>query len=303
MAGLLTRALARSRERLSGALARLTSGSAFDAAALESLEEALIAADVGPTTVAELIDQLRKESTLKANGGAATVLAAAMTEILDGVEGADPEAMLGQGTRVWLLVGVNGTGKTTTAAKLASRFTVAGHSVILGAADTFRAAAAEQLRVWGGRLEVPVVAHRAGGDPAAVVYDTCEAALARQHDLALIDTAGRLHTHDNLMAELDKIRRVAGKVIQGAPHEVLLVLDATTGQNGLRQAEQFVTHAGVTGLVLAKLDGTARGGVALAIARSMGLPVRYVGVGESATDMQRFDAAAYVDGLLGSNGA
>jgi fused signal recognition particle receptor len=169
----------------------------------------------------------------------------------------------------------------------------------MGAADTFRAAAVEQLKTWGDRIGVPVIAHRTGGDPAAVVFDTCEAARARGLDVALIDTAGRLHTKGNLMAEIDKVRRVAGKVVPEAPHEVLLVLDGTTGQNGLRQAEQFLEHAGVTGLVLAKLDGTARGGVALTIARQLGLPIRYIGNGEGIEDLQRFDARAYVEALIG----
>ena len=198
-----------------------------------------------------------------------------------------------------LLVGVNGSGKTTTAAKLARWVQAQGQTPILGAADTFRAAAVEQLRDWGRRLDVRVIAHPHGGDPAAVAFDTCEAAVARKADVAIIDTAGRLQTHDNLMAELDKIHRVMGRVVVGAPHEVLLVLDGTTGQNGLRQAEQFLRHAGVTGLVLAKLDGTAKGGVALTIAHRLALPIRFVGTGESADDLASFDAAGYVEALIG----
>ena len=199
------------------------------------------------------------------------------------------------------MVGVNGSGKTTSTAKLGALYRSQARSVIFGAADTFRAAAVEQLEVWGERLGVPVIAHQAGGDPAAVVYDTCEAAHARDIDIAIIDTAGRLQTQDNLMAELSKIHRAAGKAIEGAPHDVLLVLDGTTGQNGLRQAENFLEHAGVTGLVLAKLDGSARGGVALAIAAELRLPILYVGTGEGIDDLTAFDAEAYVDGLLGED--
>ncbi len=291
MGGLLHRTLRRSRERLGGALARLVPGRGVTTADLERLEEALIAADVGPETTAELLEPLRR-----AGGDPADRLAQRMRELLAVAErplATAPPPM------VWLLVGVNGSGKTTTCAKLAAWARARGQKVILGAADTFRAAAVAQLKSWGERLGVPVVAHRDGGDPAAVTFDTCEAARARGLDLALIDTAGRLHTRGNLMAEIAKVRRVAGRVVEGAPHEVLLVLDATTGQNGLRQAEEFLAHAGVTGLVLAKLDGTAKGGIALAIASRLGLPIRFVGTGEELDDLAAFDAAGYVDALLG----
>jgi fused signal recognition particle receptor len=199
---------------------------------------------------------------------------------------------------VILLVGVNGTGKTTTAAKLASRAVAAKKSVVLAAADTFRAAAVEQLEVWASRQSVPIVKHKAGGDPAAVVHDACAVALARKADLLLVDTAGRLHTKHNLMEELSKIRRIAARSIPGAPHEVLLVLDAVTGMNGIAQAREFTKSVGVTGLVLTKMDGTAKGGVILAIVRELALPVRYVGVGETADDLLDFDAAAFAGALV-----
>jgi fused signal recognition particle receptor len=292
----LRRTLQRSRARLSDAVGRLLPGRKVDEADLDALEEALIASDVGPETAEELVNAVREATGPETEPRG--VLTSLMTEILEGVQPRG-SAIARERPEVWMLVGVNGSGKTTTAAKLAHRLRESGRSVILGAADTFRAAAVEQLQTWGERLDVSVVAHRAGGDPAAVVFDTCEAARARDLDVALIDTAGRLHTQGNLMAEIDKVRRVAGKVVPGAPHEVLLVLDGTTGQNGLRQAEEFLQHAGVTGLVLAKLDGTARGGIALNIARQLRLPIRYVGTGEGIEDLEAFDARAYVEALVG----
>ncbi len=297
--GILSRSLGRTRERLKGALQKLLPSEKVDAATLESLEEALISADVGPITAAELVEGLQEAAPT----GEETrrLLRESMVRILEAPENgnrAEPEP--GRETPwVALLVGVNGSGKTTTTAKLAARFQKHGCSILMGAADTFRAAAVEQLCVWGERLDVPVVAHQSGGDPAAVVYDACAAGSARGADVVLIDTAGRLHTKDNLMAELAKMHRSAGKVIDGAPDEVWLVLDATTGQNGLRQAEDFLTHAGITGLILAKLDGSARGGVALSIAHRLSLPIRYVGTGEGTDDLEPFDPEAFVDGLLG----
>ena len=201
--------------------------------------------------------------------------------------------------RVVLVVGVNGGGKTTTVAKLAARFKAEGRSVVLAAADTFRAAATEQLAIWGERAGVPIVRHAPGADPGAVVFDAARSAVGRGADFLLIDTAGRLHTKSNLMQELEKIARVAAREIPGAPHDVLLVLDATTGQNGLNQAREFTKAAPVTGLVLTKLDGTARGGVALAIARELGVPIRYIGVGEGMDDLLDFDSSSFVASLLG----
>ncbi len=271
-----------------------------DEASLEALEEALIEADVGPSTALRLVEELRTPGDSEAVPRLR--LRTAMLDLLAGAQNNDGETDLPVSKpRIILMVGVNGSGKTTSTAKLGALCRSRAQSVIFGAADTFRAAAVEQLEIWGERLGVPVIAHQPGGDPAAVVYDTCEAARARNIDIAIIDTAGRLHTQDNLMAELSKIRRAAGKVVEGAPHDVLLVLDGTTGQNGLRQAEDFLEHAGVTGLVLAKLDGSARGGVALSIAAELRLPIRYVGTGEGIDDLAPFDAEAYVDGLLGED--
>lgn len=293
----LRRTLENSRARLKGALATLVPGRRAHEDDLEALEAALISADIGPETAEQLVEAVRQDGGARAPR---VVLAEVMIGVL--LEATQQRKALSVGRsqpQVWLLVGVNGSGKTTSAAKLSNWFQQQGRSVILGAADTFRAAAVEQLNAWGQRLDVPVVAHRSGGDPAAVVYDSCSAAVARGLDAVIIDTAGRLHTKNNLMAEIDKVRRVAGKVVAGAPHEVLLVLDATTGQNGLRQAEEFLRHAGVTGLILAKLDGTAKGGIALTIARQLGLPIRFVGTGEGIEDLAPFDAAAYVEALLG----
>ncbi|MFZ1206357.1 MAG: signal recognition particle-docking protein FtsY, partial [Candidatus Acidiferrales bacterium] len=200
--------------------------------------------------------------------------------------------------RVMFVVGVNGTGKTTTIGKLANRLKKEGASVVLCAADTFRAAAIEQLEVWGRRTGVEVIKQKSGADPAAVVYDGLAAAKARAADVAIVDTAGRLHTKSNLMTELEKMKRTAAKVIPGAPHDVLLVLDATTGQNGLNQAREFWSHAGVTGIVLTKLDGTAKGGIVVAIARELNLPIRFVGTGEKIDDLVPFDAQTYVNSLF-----
>ena len=299
-AGILGRTLGRTRERLSGALRRILPGRRPDEETLEALEEALIAADVGPATAMQLVERLRREPDN--DESPRDQLRDGMLELLSGSQQAEAvDTLIAGRPKVILLVGVNGSGKTTTTAKLGALHRGLGHSVILGAADTFRAAAVEQLKIWGERLDVPVIAHQPGGDPAAVVYDTCEAGSSRNVDVVLIDTAGRLHTKDNLMAELAKIHRAAGKVLDGAPDEVWLVLDATTGQNGLRQAEDFLGHAGVTGLILAKLDGSARGGVALSIAQQLNLPIRFVGTGEGLDNLMPFDAEAYVDGLLGED--
>ena len=297
--GVIGRSLGRTRERLAGALQRVV-GRKPDEASLGALEEALIEADVGPSTALRLVEQLRAPG--ESDAGPRARLRTAMLDLLAAAQNnGDETGLPASKPRVILMVGVNGSGKTTSTAKLGALYRSQARSVIFGAADTFRAAAVEQLEVWGERLGVPVIAHQAGGDPAAVVYDTCEAAHARDIDIAIIDTAGRLQTQDNLMAELSKIHRAAGKAIEGAPHDVLLVLDGTTGQNGLRQAENFLEHAGVTGLVLAKLDGSARGGVALAIAAELRLPILYVGTGEGIDDLTAFDAEAYVDGLLGED--
>ena len=288
----------RTRESLRGVLRRIASLQRPDEETLEALEEALILADVGPTAALRLVENLRRAPV--GDESPHERLRKAMLEILTRSSSA-LSTLSEDRPHVVLLVGVNGSGKTTSVAKLAARYVAQGHSVILGAADTFRAVAVEQLEVWGERLNVEVISHKPGGDPAAVVYDTCVAGRCRGADIVLIDTAGRLHTKDNLMAELSKIHKTAGKVIEGAPNEVWLVLDATTGQNGLRQAEDFFRHAGVTGLILAKLDGSAKGGVVLSIAETLDLPIRFVGTGEEIDNLALFDAEAYVNGLIGQD--
>jgi len=270
-----------------------------DPKALEALEEALLGADVGPATAIELVEAVREEVGRKGSGDEELVRRVLREEMERRLFVPAPTAEPPRGVpRVLMMVGVNGTGKTTTAAKLAARASAAGQSVVLAAADTFRAAAIEQLEVWAGRLDIPVIKHRPGADPAAVVHDACTAAKARSADLLIIDTAGRLQTKHNLMEELSKIRRIAGREIPGAPHEVLLVLDAVSGLNGLSQAREFTKSAGVTGLVLTKMDGTAKGGVILAIVRDLKIPVKYVGVGETVDDLLDFDASAFAEAIV-----
>lgn len=271
-----------------------------DPKALDALEEALLAADVGPGTALELVEAVKAEAGRRDAGESDVVRRVLKAEIERrlSIPGPASGAPAPGQPRVVLMVGVNGTGKTTTAAKLAARAAAAGGKPVLAAADTFRAAAIEQLEVWAGRIGIPLVKHRSGADPAAVVFDACVVAKSRGADLLLVDTAGRLHTKHNLMEELSKIRRIAGREIEGAPHEVLLVLDAVTGMNGLAQAREFLKAAGVTGLVLTKMDGTAKGGVILAIVRELNLPVRYVGVGETADDLLDFDPAAFASALI-----
>ncbi len=262
----------------------------------ETLEEALLASDVGieaAEKVARDFEAARRRGAL-VPGGEQAWLVERVHEMLTIGDGRAPRGK----PHVTLVVGVNGTGKTTTAAKLAGKAREAGRSPILVAADTFRAAAIEQLQAWGERLAVPVLARRPGADPASVVFDSLQAALARGSDDVIIDTAGRLHTRHNLMAELEKVRKVCARAVPGAPHEVLLVLDAPTGTNGLVQAREFRAHVGVTGVVLTKLDGTAKGGVVLAVASELGLPVRWVGVGEAPEDLLPFDPALFATALL-----
>jgi fused signal recognition particle receptor len=268
---------------------------------LDRLEEALIASDAGVELSLRIVDDLRHEVRAGRLTSAEELLPAVRERLL----GLLREAGTASGTeraggppRVTLLVGVNGTGKTTTAAKLAKRRQEADRSVVLAAADTFRAAAVEQLMIWGERVGAPVIHQQTGADPAAVVFDAIAAARSRGADEVLVDTAGRLHTHTNLMKELEKVIKVAAREVDGAPHEVLLVLDATTGSNGIEQAQRFGAVAGVTGVVLTKLDGTAKGGVILAIADSLKLPVRWVGVGEGADDLLPFVDRDFVDSLL-----
>jgi fused signal recognition particle receptor len=269
-----------------------------DESALEELEMSLIASDIGVTTSAEIAGNLReraKRQQIRDGAELKDLLKEQLRAILD--ENAKPPAAVAA-PEVIMMVGVNGTGKTTTTGKLAAYFRGRKKTVLLCAADTFRAAAIEQLEVWSERSGVEMVKTRQGGDPSAVLYDALTLAKTRQTDVVIVDTAGRLHTKTGLMAELDKMRRTAQRIIPDAPHEVLLVLDATTGQNGLQQARLFTESAGVTGIVLTKLDGTAKGGIAVAIAREMKLPVRFVGVGEALEDLLPFDSGAFVDSLL-----
>jgi fused signal recognition particle receptor len=268
----------------------------IDPDTLESLEEVLLMADVGVAASRKIVDAV---AARQRRGESLRELV--REEILDVLQSADkgPAAAPPPGTpRVVLIVGVNGTGKTTTIGKLASQLKGEGRTPLICAADTFRAAAVDQLQVWADRAGVDMVRAREGSDPAAVVFDAMTAGKARGRDVILVDTAGRLHTRTNLMQELEKIRRIAAREIAGAPHETLLVLDATVGQNGLAQAREFMGVAGVTGIVLTKLDGTAKGGMAVAIANDLGLPIRYVGVGESIDDLLPFNAEEYADALF-----
>jgi fused signal recognition particle receptor len=272
-----------------------------DESTLEELEMSLLASDLGVTTTTEIIDALReraKRQQIRDGAELKDLLKEQLKNILD--EQQRPVRVAAAPPEVIMMVGVNGTGKTTTSGKMAAYFRAQGKGVLLCAADTFRAAAIEQLEVWGQRSGVEIIKTRQGGDPSAALFDALQAAKARSTDVLLVDTAGRLHTKNNLMAELDKMRRTTQRIIPDAPHEVLLVMDATTGQNGLQQARLFTESAGVTGIVLTKLDGTAKGGIAVAIARELKLPVRYVGVGEKIEDLLPFDSAAFVDSLLGA---
>ncbi|UWZ83366.1 signal recognition particle-docking protein FtsY [Occallatibacter riparius] len=271
-----------------------------DESDLENLEAALITSDIGVQTTTEIIDALRDRARRQAIEGGAELrdlLKQQIKSILDSTQ--KPIVQPAEPPRVTFLVGVNGTGKTTTSGKLAAWSKSQNRSVLLCAADTFRAAAIEQLEVWASRSGVEMIKTKQGGDPAAVLYDAISAAKARSIADLYVDTAGRLHTKTGLMDELEKMRRTAQRLIPDAPHEVLLVMDATTGQNGLQQARLFTQSAGVTGIVLTKLDGTAKGGIAVAIARELNLPVRFVGVGEKMSDLLEFSPEAFVDGLLG----
>jgi fused signal recognition particle receptor len=282
--------LAKSRRALTAEIA----AAAFDASddeAWERLEEALIGSDVGVPATAELVRRLEAR-------GVAGDLQEPLVEEVEALFGAPPTLAVAEKPSVLLVVGVNGTGKTTTIGKLARKLSEHGRSVLVGAADTFRAAAEEQLEIWAGRADADFVGAARGADPASVAYDAVEAGRARGRDVVIVDTAGRLHTQSNLMAELEKVRRVIEGRIDGAPHETLLVVDATTGQNGLQQARLFGDAVGITGVALTKLDGSARGGVAIAIAVELGLPVKLVGVGEGVDDLRPFDAADYARALV-----
>ena len=295
--------LARLRARVNrGAswVSELLPGRAIDAALLEELESRLLMADVGVEATESILSELRRKVSRNELRDADALLAALRETLLAILQPVERPLAVDRGRKpfVILVVGVNGSGKTTTIGKLARRLQAEGLSVMLAAGDTFRAAAVEQLAVWAERNRVPMVSQSAGADPAAVVFDALQSARARGTDVLIADTAGRLHTQSHLMDELAKISRVLRRQDADAPHEVLLVLDAGLGQNAIRQAEQFQKAIGVTGIVITKLDGTAKGGIVVAIARRFDLPIRFVGIGEQADDFGIFDARAYVDGLL-----
>ncbi len=289
--------LARTRKTTFGRIATLFGATQITDETWEDLEAMLIQADLGIETSEAVMEALWQRE--QAEGMTRLdELQAALREELRRLLAAPPEVTFPAQPTVILVVGVNGSGKTTSIAKLGMRFRRQGKSVIFGAADTFRAAAVEQLQVWGERLDIPVIAGQPGGDPGAVAYDTIQAALARALDVAIIDTAGRLHTRFNLMEELKKVYRVSGKAMPGAPHHVWLVMDATTGQNALQQAQAFKQAVNVTGVILAKLDSSARGGMAFAIQRELRLPIYFAGLGEKPDDLQPFDPEAFIAGIL-----
>lgn len=294
-------AVSRTRQNLSERIDEVVSFSKeIDRNTLDDLEATLIGADLGTATTHQVLEKLRERADRKQIRDGAELKRLLKEELLSILNAANtPPVERDEGVpEVVLVVGVNGTGKTTTIGKLAQTVRSEGKTALLCAGDTFRAAAIEQLEIWGQRTGTEVIRTKAGGDPAAVLFDALQAANARHIDCVIVDTAGRLHTKSNLMAELEKMRRAAQRIIPGAPHEVLLVIDATTGQNGLQQAKLFTDAAAVTGVVLTKLDGTAKGGVVVAIARELGLPVRYVGVGEKAGDLLPFDPQEFVDSLF-----
>jgi fused signal recognition particle receptor len=297
----LRQSVSKTRTELAARVEQLLTGNRpVDPELLKQLESALLGADIGVRTTKEVLAALRQQVNERKLSDAAALKQELKDQIVKILAASVPagDGQPGVSPRVIFVVGVNGTGKTTTIGKLANRLKQEGAVVVLCAADTFRAAAIEQLEVWGRRAGADVVKQKPGADPSAVVFDALTAARARKADVVIVDTAGRLHTKSNLMAELDKMKRTAAKVIPGAPHDVLLVLDATTGQNGLNQAREFWSHAGVTGIVLTKLDGTAKGGIVVAIARELNLPIRFVGTGEQMDDLVPFDAQTYVNSLF-----
>jgi len=300
----MKQAVARTRDSFSESIGSvLALAREVDEASLAELETVLLAADIGSATARKIIEDLRqrglRQGGLDRVGGGdelKRLLKLELKSVLDAV--ATKDVVPTSAPEVVMMVGVNGTGKTTSAGKLAAFYVAQGRSVLLCAADTFRAAAIEQLEVWAARCEVPMIKTKTGGDPSAALFDACTAARARGSDVLIVDTAGRLHTKTDLMKELDKMRGTAERLVPGAPHQTLLVMDATTGQNGLQQARLFTEAARVTGIVLTKLDGTAKGGIVLAIATELGLPVKFVGVGEKMEDILPFDSAAFVDSMV-----
>jgi fused signal recognition particle receptor len=294
-------AVTRTRENLAERIEEVVAfNKEIDRNTLDDLEATLLAADLGTTTTREVLDKMREKVDRKQIGDVNELKRVLKEELLAILAKAtnQPARKVDGEPEVILVVGVNGTGKTTSIGKLAHTLRSQGKTVLLSAADTFRAAAIEQLEVWGDRTGTEVIKTKPGGDPSAVLFDSLQAAKARNTDYVIVDTAGRLHTKSNLMLELEKMRRTAGRIIPGAPHETLLVMDATTGQNGLQQARLFTQAAGVTGIVLTKLDGTAKGGVVIAISRELGLPVRYVGVGEKQGDLLPFNAKDFVESMF-----
>jgi len=295
----LRESFARTRESLEDGLARIFSGQELDSGTVEALEEILLQADLGLATAEEFVEAVCDD----ARRGQLTgddVRQALAAHLRQALKGADAALDLDARPAVVLVVGVNGSGKTTTAGKLGWRLAQEGRQVILAAADTFRAAAIEQLVRWGERIGAPVIREAPGADPSAVAFDAVKAAQARHADVLVVDTAGRLHTKANLMAEVGKVKRVIGRQAPGAPHETLLVLDATTGQNGIAQARIFHDALGLTGLVLTKLDGTAKGGVVVRIYRELGLPIKLIAAGEQLQDLATFDPDAFVTALVGA---
>ncbi len=300
MANLFSRwkdGLSRSSKAAFGQIASLLGASEITEETWDDLETLLIQADMGIETATSVLESLKRiqrtEGLIRAN----ELFAALRQELRARLE-SPPALSLNHKPTIILVVGVNGSGKTTTIAKLASRFHSEGRKILLGAADTFRAAAMDQLQVWGDRLKVEVIVGASESDPGAVAFNAVQAGVARSVDIVMIDTAGRLHTRFNLMEELKKVNRVVGKALEGAPHEVWLVLDATTGQNALQQARSFKDAVHVTGVILSKLDSSARGGMAFAIQRELGLPILFAGLGEKPEDLQPFDPDAFVDGIL-----
>ena len=297
----MKQAVTRTRENLTERIEEVVAfGKEIDRNTLDDLEATLIGADLGSTTTQEVLGKLRDKADRKQIKDVQELKRLLKEELLAILNAANtrPVQKVDGTPEVILVVGVNGTGKTTTIGKLSQVFRANGKSVLLCAADTFRAAAIDQLEIWGARTGTEVIKTKPGGDPAAVLFDALQAATARKTDYVIVDTAGRLHTKTSLMSELEKMRRTAQRIIPGAPHETLLVMDATTGQNGLQQARLFTESAGVTGIVLTKLDGTAKGGVVVAISRELGLPVRFVGVGEKVGDLLPFDPKEFVDSLF-----
>jgi fused signal recognition particle receptor len=303
-------AVASTRENLAERIDSVIGGRReIDATVLDELEEALIGADIGAQTSLAIIEKARQQVSRKQLSDVdelKRLIKSELKEILDtaernrqrGTVASETEVPLDVRPYILMIVGVNGVGKTTTIGKLAHRIKSEGNDVLICAADTFRAAANDQLAIWADRSGVPLIQQKPGTDPSAVLFDSIKSAKARNADVLIIDTAGRLHTKMNLMQELEKMRRIAGREVDGAPHEVLLIMDAVTGQNGLEQARQFAKAVPVTGLVLTKLDGTAKGGIVIAIAKELGIPIRYVGVGEKMNDLIEFSPEAYVNGLF-----